>query len=193
MYVGSGTSRVGGLDTRLRHYHRDNLCVMSQYTRQARASGYEITQVKVLARIPLPAPAQEPSHRTLITAIEAWLAQALACHRPGLKHLALPEGWKGDEMSYTGLCTHSAFWDKVVGDHFIPADVLTKRAVDYQRYVYDSHNDRRRDRYANDAEYRRSHLDSGRRSRQKPDVKAKRNATKRAWRARRKAAGFRKT
>lgn len=106
VYIGSGTAVNRGVRARLSEHERGILC--PRLVHDARDKGYEITHMALLAHCPIPAPADTPTLRTIIVAMEAvfscvfWSMHSRDASY-GFAHLC---PWPRNSFEWAGLCSH---------------------------------------------------------------------------------------
>ncbi|KAL8959735.1 MAG: hypothetical protein Q9183_005587, partial [Haloplaca sp. 2 TL-2023] len=107
-YVGSGTSRIGGIKTRLNQYAPHRLHTLPKKVQWAVDNGYKISSKGVLLKCPLPSPEDIPTSRLLIVA---------------LKYSSLYP-WSPSTLLWGGLCSHNPLVEGVEGSfHLTPEEL----------------------------------------------------------------------
>jgi hypothetical protein len=107
LYIGSGTATYRGVRARL--YEHQNGHVPPFNVKKARDFGYDITHMALLAYCDIPSPANGPTVRTAVVALEAVFAAVFWAFVPsgkdfGLSHMC---PWDRDAFEWLGLCSHS--------------------------------------------------------------------------------------
>jgi hypothetical protein len=124
LYIGSGTSTIGGIRLRLLEYVRGkNLpCGIED----AIAKGYRIVHRAVLVRCPIPSPAQIPFVRLAMVAVEAAFSALFSAMPNRHTSYGLPGicPWNKHLLEYDGACTHSPLVDGVKGDFSLTPEQL---------------------------------------------------------------------
>ena len=130
IYIGSGTA-LRGAQVRLAQYDtRDELPTR---VFGALKDGYTIVHKGILCSMPIPSAALMPVTRTLMILLEAtftfafWAMYAKTDYAYGMAHMC---SWSLESLEYDGLCTHSALYERVLGDFNLTAEELEAQAAE---------------------------------------------------------------
>lgn len=142
LYVGSRTAETAGVRSRMLQ-HLDGIFAVPLKVARAKAEGFAITNIGLLAWCPTPASANVPRARAVIMAIEAALTGVLWAIRPsstgaGFSFPADFCPWSRDQLLWVGLCTHNCLLETLHGDLNLSAaqleEMAAARAERYRSY-----------------------------------------------------------
>lgn len=129
VYIGSGTSAVGGVRTRWNEY--DRKARLPQYVKAAFDDGYKIVSKGLLVWCPIPSAADVPCLRILFVAMEAALAFVFWTMLSQSKDYGMLGicPWPKDTFRYRSLYSHNPMWEGIKGDFDLSAEQLEEMAV----------------------------------------------------------------
>ncbi|TVY44360.1 Carbamoyl-phosphate synthase arginine-specific large chain [Lachnellula subtilissima] len=133
VYVGSGTSKSGGVRARFKQY--DDGFLIPQYIQTALDEGYTIVSKGLLCWIPSPSAAKVPVNRLLFVALEATFAYMFWAMKAvkgdyGMGHICL---WARNMREYDGCCSHCCLNEGIHGDFDLTAEQLESQAIEKEQ------------------------------------------------------------
>lgn len=163
IYIGSATDGANGVSSRFRCYDRG--AVLPRYVQKALQNGYNITHKGLLCWSAIPSATLRPVTRLLFVAIEAALAfafWAMKAEKGDYGGMSQFCPWARDTLPYSGLWSHSALDEGVVGNFDFTAEELEAKAAKLKQrrrklQVVQKHNWHVRQLATNADAYRAAH------------------------------------
>jgi hypothetical protein len=117
IYIGSGTSTVGGVSKRLQNYV--SMTPVSRLVKRTVDDGYTVKHRGLLCWAPLPEATERFALRVLFLVLETAFSIAFWAMYSKTKDYGMPRhlcAWKIEALDYDGLCSHPAVIEQVSGE-----------------------------------------------------------------------------